>query len=231
MCFSAAGSFAISGVLTGIGVTSIVRNTAPQYRTFAAIPFLFAAQQAAEGCVWLTIRDGSHLTLHKLAVMAFLAIALVVWPVWLPLALRRIETNRGRRRIMTVLSWFGALVSAFAAVLLTRWHPVAAIAGHSIRYDYAASTNDASNRLDLFAYVIATVLPFFVSTAHMARTIGAVLLISLFATAVIARDALTSVWCFFAAILSGLIVIAIERGQQLHPTVLPESPAPVLPQG
>lgn len=229
MCFSAAGSFAISGVLTGIGVTAIVRATAPSHRMFAAIPFLFAAQQAAEGVVWLTLRNQSHATVHGLAVMTFLGIALVVWPVWLPLSLRRIETNLARRRVLTVFAWFGAFVSACAGVLLIRWHPIASIAGHSISYDYAASTNDASNRFDLVMYVIPTVVPFFVSTAPLVRTIGALLIVSMLATMAVKRDAFTSVWCFFAAILSGLILIAIQRDQQMHPALAPDPLAPSLP--
>src|SRR5690348_1383449 len=84
MCFSATGSFAIAGVLAGLGAASMVRNSSKAQRMFAAIPFIFAAQQATEGIVWLTIHDGQHASLHRLAVGAFLGFALIVWPIWLP---------------------------------------------------------------------------------------------------------------------------------------------------
>jgi hypothetical protein len=59
--------------------------------------------------------------------------------------------------------------------------------------------------------VMPTVVPFFVSTARLARTIGVALAASLVVTVIVQRDALTSVWCFFAAILSGLVLLAVDR--------------------
>jgi hypothetical protein len=211
MCFSATGSFAISGVLTAIGGASIARNASGPHRMFAAIPLMFAAQQAAEGVVWLTL-TGGQATLHRLAVAVFLGVALVVWPIWLPLALRRAEQNPARRRLLGGLAFLGGAVAVYASVILVQFRPVAAIAGHSIRYDYATA-GDATQLFYLLAYALPTVVPFFVSTVSLARTIGVLLVVSLAASVVVQRDALTSVWCFFAAILSGLILLAVVREQ------------------
>src|SRR5437870_4913753 len=104
MCFSAAGSFTLSGVLAAIGVASVTRSVHSPARMLAAVPLLFAAQQAAEGVVWLTTDSAHPSTLganHSLAVYAFLAFALIVWPVWSPLSLRRIERSGPRRSILT----------------------------------------------------------------------------------------------------------------------------------
>jgi hypothetical protein len=224
MCFSATGSFAISGVLTAIGVTSIARNSSRPHRMFAAIPLLFAAQQAAEGTVWLTM-DGGRPTLHRLMVGVFLAIALVVWPTWLSFALKLVERSPARRRTLGALFWVGSAVAVYAAVFLVRAGPVAQIAGHSIRYDYLSSGDGPNPLFYLLVYAIPTVVPFFVSTVRGARTIGVALVVSLLASVVVQRDALTSVWCFFAAILSGLILGAVVREQpstQLaHPVPTP----------
>jgi hypothetical protein len=54
-----------------------------------------------------------------------------------------------------------------------------------------------------------------VSTTPVARTIGLTLVGSLVATVVVERHALTSVWCFFAAILSGLILVVVVKEQQV----------------
>src|SRR5690242_19077182 len=128
MCFSPTGSFVLSGVLASVGVVSVTQNSSRHQRMFAATPFLFAAQQASEGVVWLTVKGGGDSSLLRVAVIAFLGFALVVWPVWVPVSLRRIERNAGRRRTLTVLSWVGAGVSVSAAFLLALWRPVAAIA-------------------------------------------------------------------------------------------------------
>jgi hypothetical protein len=211
MCFSAAGSFGVSAVLAGVGIASVVRNSSGVHRMFAAIPLIFAAQQAAEGIVWLTIAGPPDALLRRVAVYAFLALALVIWPIWVPFALRLMERNAARRRALTVACWFGCSVSVCAALLLTRWQPVAYVAGHSIRYDYPGSSDTARDLLLPLAYFTATIAPLFVSTAKLARTLGITLIISLVATILVQRDALTSVWCFFAAILSGVVFVALGR--------------------
>ncbi|HEV8215502.1 MAG TPA: DUF6629 family protein [Gemmatimonadaceae bacterium] len=217
MCFSPTGSFVLSGVLASVGAVAVTQNSSRHHRMFTAIPFLFAGQQAAEGVVWLAAKGGADSSLTRLAVAVFLGFALVVWPVWVPLSLRRIERNAGRRRTLTVLSLVGAGVSVSAAFLLALWEPVAAIAGHSIRYSYGYAGNGGMAR-ELFllvAYLTPTIIPFFVSTTSTTKAIGATLLVSLFAAGLIERDALTSVWCFFAAILSGLILVAVRREERL----------------
>jgi hypothetical protein len=213
MCFSAAGSFALSGVLAGVGAASVSRNTSRRHLMFAAIPLLFAAQQAVEGVVWLTIDGGSPM-LHRLAVFAFLGFALIVWPMWLPVSLQLIERRPERRRVLTALFWAGAIVALCSVLLLTRSQPVAVVAGHSIRYDRAGGASGVVELLILVGYALPTVVPLFVSTAHLARAIGVVLLVSIPTAALVERDAMTSVWCFFAAALSGVIWMAITQSER-----------------
>jgi len=66
----------------------------------------------------------------------------------------------------------------------------------------------------VLAYITSTVVPFFVSTSKLARTLGSTLVVSVVAAALIRREALTSVWCFFAAILSGVIFLAVNRSRE-----------------
>ena len=180
---------------------------------FASIPLIFAAQQAMEGVVWLTIDGTAHATVERLAVIAFLAIALIVWPVWLPFSLRLIEHNPGRRMALMGLLWLGVAAAAAAVVLLTRSQPVAVVAGHSLRYNRSGHATGWLEALVLLTYMAPTILPLFVSTVPLARVIGMVLVMSLVLAAVIERTALTSMWCFFAAILSALIWVAMGRSE------------------
>ncbi len=212
MCFSAAGSFVVAGVMAGIGTASLARSAAPHRRMFAAIPLLFAAQQVAEGIVWRTLPDADQATLlHRSAVNVFLAFALVVWPIWSPGSLLSIEREPTRRRVLAVLLRMGILVAVGAGVLLVAWQPRARVAVHSICYEYGYSGHTQVLSACMAAYVVPTVVPFFVSTARLSRTIGAMLVVSLITAIVVKREALTSVWCFFAAILSGLVLVAVVR--------------------
>jgi hypothetical protein len=204
-----------AGVLAGIGFVAFERNQSTRHRMYAAVPLLFAAQQAAEGTVWLTMDRAGQSLLQQLAVTAFLGFALVIWPLWMPVSLLRVEHDPLRRRVLAGLCLAGLVVAVCAATVLARWNPVAQVAGHSIVYAYTTGSTDIRPLAFLAAYMIPVVLPFFVSSASLSRTTGAALVISLVATVVIQRDALTSVWCFFAAILSGLILAAIILDKRL----------------
>jgi hypothetical protein len=213
VCFSASASFALSGVLFGVGAVSLKRSPSRHHVMFASAPLIFAAQQATEGVVWLTSDGTAHATVHRLAVVAFLGFALIVWPMWLPFSLLLIERSPARSKALAGLFWLGVAAAATAVVLLTRYQPVAVITGHSIRYNRAGHTTGWLEALVLLAYFSPTILPLFVSTAPLARAIGIALTLSLVLTALIERTALTSLWCFFAAILSGLICVAIGRSE------------------
>src|SRR5579871_7068847 len=104
MCFSATGSFGVASVIAGIGAVALTQDKPPSHRMLAAVPLLFAAQQVAEGVVWMTIHQPDDAGLQRIAVALFLGFALVGWPIWVPLSLFLAERNRRRKRILAVLS-------------------------------------------------------------------------------------------------------------------------------
>jgi hypothetical protein len=215
MCFSATGSFAVATVIAGIGAVAINQEKAPSHRMLALVPLLFAAQQVAEGVVWVTMAEPTHKWLNAMAVALFLGFALVGWPMWVPISLFIAERNPRRRRALAVLSWIGVVVGVYAAVLLVRGRPTAQVAGHSLTYSYRDRGPALVLALYLPGYVLPTVVPFFISTISRAKLMGIVLVVSLLATFLIEREALTSVWCFFAAMLSVLIVVSIGKDHRL----------------
>ena len=76
------------------------------------------------------------------------------------------------------------------------------------------------------AYLVPTVLPFFVSTIDKTKVMGGILLFGLFATFIIKRAELTSVWCFFAAVMSGVIVMSIAAEHRLALQLAPIAERP-----
>ena len=177
------------------------------------MPLLFSAQQAAEGVVWFTMGNPASAGMHEIGVSVFLGFAFVVWPAYAPASLHAAERDPRRRQMLRALVLWGTIVAASMALLLTRWHPVASVAGHSIRYDNIGSDNSVLNGVLLLAYMVPTVMPFLVSSTAMARMLGGAFVVSLVATLMVERGALTSVWCFFAALLSALILFAVAREQ------------------
>lgn len=210
MCFSAGASFTMAGVLTVIGGAAIGANADKPRRLFAAVPLVFAIQQAAEGIVWLTIDAPAHAMLLRAAVFAFLAFALVVWPTWIPWSLRVAERDTQRRKWLTILTYAGTLVSLGAVGLLVRWEPRAYIDGSSVQYDFGVPTGALVHLLILVAYTAPPLAACFVSKIALSKVFGGALLLSMGAAMAIRAEALTSVWCFFAAGLS-LLVLASMR--------------------
>lgn len=209
MCFSETGSFAAAGVLGGIGAVSIARHRSAPYVMLAALPLVFAFQQGAEGLVWMTMHDRYLGQLHRIAVYAFLVAALVIWPIWIPVALFRVEAQPKRRARLKILVWGGICVSAYSAALLLQGQPRAIVQGHSIGYDYQGPGFWAAGAY-LLLYVAVTVLPFFLSHLSFAKWLGAAFLVGLSGALFTRLGALTSVWCFVSAVLSGLMVASME---------------------
>lgn len=220
MCFSATGSFGVAAVLAGVGVVSASQKKTDAHRLLAATPLLFAVQQMAEGMVWRTINAPEQSTLNLVSITVFLGFALVVYPTWSPLVLFLPERNQRRRKILGMLLAFGLCVSIYAGIVLLQQRPVARIASHSITYDYDKVGSALVLALYLPGYVIPTVVPFFVSTMKHAKLLGAILAFGLVATFVIRRQALTSVWCFFAAVMSGVIVLSLAAEHKLEHLVV-----------
>jgi hypothetical protein len=211
MCFSATASFTLSGILGVTGVASIARSTTHTTRQFAAIPLLFGLQQFSEGLVWTTMTPTAHVALHETAVVTFLAVALVIWPMWAPLSVWRIEPPGTRRNLLMSFFILGVIIAAIALRLLLKWAPVAVIKGNSLDYEHATMGFAIPEFVLLLAYSVPTVGSFLVSSRTMVRTIGVTLFVSLVLAIIIKREALTSVWCFFAAALSGMIYLAAGR--------------------
>jgi hypothetical protein len=221
MCFSATGSFGAAALLAGIGTFSLAQDKLPSHRMLAAVPLLFAVQQVAEGVVWMTIDHPTLRWVQVLAVAVFLAFALIIWPTWVPLSLLLAETHPRRRKVLRVLAGVGFFVALGAGAILIHGGPTAHIEGHRMAYTYAEIGSSRVTSVYLPLYVIPAVFPFFVSTLQKARLLGGVLAVALVATFLIERETLTSVWCFFGALLSGVIVLAVAAEHRLAMSLKP----------
>jgi hypothetical protein len=180
---------------------------------------LFGVQQAAEGVVWLTVEQQTTTTLHQMGVLSFLGIAVVIWPSWLPWSVLKLETEYRRRMILKVLCGMGAFVSGLAAVSLYTGTSRAAIEGHSIGYTVSNASVYISPVFHVFVYFAPAVIPLFVSSIKMVRTSGYLILASLLLSAFVKQATLTSVWCFFAAVVSFVIatIVIVTNRSSRHP--------------
>lgn len=216
MCFSAGASFAGAAVLTAIGTASVRSAGSRSQKLFAAIPLLFAFQQFTEGVVWMTLRQGGSYSVQMTAAYIFLVMALVVWPVIIPLAVRQLEEDRNRRRLMTWMLAAGLLLSGYYAFCLIAFSVTPVISELHIKYinDFPKSLSDSA----FVIYALATLGPLFASSVRRMYLFGILVTLSCIVTGIFYREYLTSVWCFFAAVISVVIYwIVREPGEEAVP--------------
>ncbi|MDD2471297.1 MAG: hypothetical protein PHT28_00005 [Dehalococcoidales bacterium] len=203
MCFSAPASFAGSAIIGGIGAAAQKKVVQPNQRLFALIPLLFAVQQLAEGILWITLASGAYQTLENIATYVFLVPALVLWPFVVPLSVYLMEERGIRKRILAVLLAAGGAVSLFYVYCLIFYDVTPQIHGLHILY----AENFPRSWMNIFYpfYVIATIAPLFVSSVRRMWVFGFMIAVSYLVASIFFSQYLISVWCFFAAIMSGVI--------------------------
>lgn len=199
MCFSSTASFGASGVLLLIGVASIIKTDQSKLLPFAVIPLIFAIQQFTEGFLWLSL-EGRLPGYEKLLTYSYLFFAQVLWPVWIPLAFLWLENNNTRRMFLKILAGAGILVGLYLAYGLLSFNVSSEIVNHHIKYrlDYPQRLQGFEN---LF-YGLATIAPAFVSSVKGMKIFGLFVILAYLVAFLSFRNALISVWCYFAAVIS-----------------------------
>jgi hypothetical protein len=211
MCFSATASFSAAGVLGVIGLLSLRQIRGHNnYAAIAAVPLLFAFQQASEGVVWLTMGNPELRSLHVTAIYIFLFFAMCVWPTWVPLSVWLSEPQHDKKKLVAVITGIGSLITLASVYLLLRNPLHAQVFNCSIWYN-SAGKDLATGPLAVAIYAFAVLAPLFISSLPRARLFAGAVLGSCIFTYVWMNTVFTSVWCFFAAILSAMIYWSLRE--------------------
>lgn len=215
MCFSATASFSSAALLLSIGVGTTYLNRTPSHRMFAFTPILFGIQQLSEGFIWLSVKQNvpNYFT-QQLCVTTFMFIALAIWPTWIPWAVWNLEFNKKRRLILQGFLTAGIFASTLAIIALVIGTTHVRVVGHSLDYPIRNPFDFLTPNFGSILYTSTTVGPFFVSSNRIVKTMGFLIVVALILTLIINKHAVTSVWCFFSALVSfyiAAIVVVRER--------------------
>ena len=217
MCFSAPVSFSLSVILASIGSYLCLKLKRKNFLFLALIPFLFALQQFSEGVLWLYISDVAKQLPALIAKNIYLSFAYVVWPIWVPLALIKIEKNTTRKHWLYFLLGIGVILGIFFMIIIP--HIKAFPYCSSINYIFElpqSFKNDSSfvlilNYVGLGLYVISTVVPIFVSSLKKIWILGVIVLTFAIGIYLIDQYLFVSMWCFFAAVISLMMFYYIPK--------------------
>lgn len=209
MCFSATVSFGAGTVLTALGTISLSKARVPQEYPFAAIPLLFGIQQITEGFLWLAMIKPEYSYLQTDTTWLFLLFAQPIWPLWMPWSMWLLEQDPGRKRWLGRILGAGLVLAIYLLACLFIFDTTAAVMEHHIRY-YLYFPK-ALMWITFPLYLLTTLTPTFVSSVEKMRLFAVFNLISFVLSGLFYREYLVSVWCFFAAVLSVIVVIIMSH--------------------
>ena len=213
MCFSPEASFIASAVVTTVGVISYKKATDLPSKRLALIPIFFGLQQFSEGFVWLSLLYEQFAFLKDTSSIGFIIFAWIVWPTYVPYTMRLIETNERRKKMMSIFLYLGMFVSVMLAYTMIFRDLHAEILDCSIIYDFDVSKS--VHKYFGILYLIVTVIPTLISKVSKVWILGVSNILAFIGTKVFISDRILSIWCFFAAFTSIVVLwIIIERNKQ-----------------
>jgi len=209
MCFSAQASLTASGLLAILGALSLYKMPSKKYVMCALTPLFFAVQQLAEGILWLTMNDPIYESWVHVSMYVFIFFAWIVWPTWIPTTLWFIEKDKIRKQILFIPMGLGIFLSGLAIKGLSSTQLIVRLVDGHIVYEAVSGTWQVMPLLIMYACAVIT--PFFISSVRRIWLFGLAVLVSLCVSYVVWYEALGSVWCFFAALISGSILYFVSE--------------------
>lgn len=219
MCFSAGASFTAGVLLTFVGVETLKKVHKPSQVVFASISIFFALQQFTEGVLWTAMAHTGYTGAQTIATYIFIIMAQVIWPMLIPLSVLLMEENKTRKRILFALLAAGSAVALYYLYRLVFYNIHAEISGRHITY--LSAFHDPFGRAAIIFYLAAAIVLLFVSSIKRTYALGIIMGLSFIVSAVFYTQCLTSVWCFFAAVISFVIFYIIRDAHKkfhLHGT-------------
>ena len=209
MCFSAEADLAAGVIVTVVGIDAVRRAKAPKELPLAALPLLFGVHQLVEAFVWWGLAGKVPAMVGDAATWLYLAVAFAL-PLWVPLAVRGVETSPRRRTAITLLAAAGLVATLILFGALVVGPIDAAVQEHHIVYMVYIPGGAAISAL----YVVATCGALLVASDRRLRDFGMANLAAVFVLVWLTVGGLTSLWCVWAAITSVAIDLYLRDGER-----------------
>ncbi|MBL0309006.1 MAG: hypothetical protein IPP77_04805 [Bacteroidetes bacterium] len=210
MCFSAEMSFGAGVVLTTIGVIT-TRKAKPNQVFFACIPLLFGIQQITEGFIWVIHNTDKFSYLLSYLNFIYLFFAFIIWPIWIPFSILKLKGNTNEKFVKFALG-LGIIVSLSLGNMLFFYKINSEILCYHIKYSvtYVKPFKYYYPIIEI-SYLIAISLPAFLHNSRSIKIFSVLLVFSYFMSKWIYTNYFTSVWCFFAAIISIFVYYSLSE--------------------
>lgn len=215
MCFSATASFTAGATLSVAGAVTVSRSDGKAELPLAMVPLLFGIQQISEGFLWVSI-NRSLPGLQTWTTYIFSMFSHVFWPMFVPFAILLVEPSQRRRHALHVFQALGLGVGLYLLFFIVRYPVTSRVEGRSIFYDSPHFFIVGV----LITYFLATCGSGLFSSHRIVNIFGVSAFVLAVAAYVVSAKTFVSVWCFFAAILSLLLVFQFSGPMQRSRTVV-----------
>ena len=219
MCFSPQAD-----LIAGMGVTAIGVDACRHIRgrsdhlLLATLPLVLGVHELVEDFVWWGLQGHVPHEAGRVALWAYMVIAFVVLPVFVPLAVLMLEPTVRLRQRMAPFVALGVVVSTVLLVAMLRG-PVSA-ARHPWHLSYSIELHHAVIIVGLYVLAICGALLF--SGYRHIVVFGTGNLAAVVALAALTADGFASLWCVYAAISAGAIALHMRyaKPHRAEPYVL-----------
>ena len=209
MCFSPEGDLVGGVVVTAIGVDAYQHLRGRNDRLlFATVPLVLGVHLLDESLVWWSLEGPVPHSLGRVAMWAYLVIAMLVVPVLVPLSIWKLQPTSRRRWIVAPFVGLGVGVATVLLITMLHGPDTVRLGSHHLAY----SIGLGNGILIVGLYVVATCGSLLCSGYREIVIFGVVNLIAVVVLARLTADGFTSLWCFYAAVVSGLIAFHMRLG-------------------
>jgi hypothetical protein len=204
VCFSPQADIVGGLAICVIGVDAVrhVRRRR-EVLMLAWLPLLLGVHQLIEAIVWLWLQGHVPGGIGHVALWAYLLIALVLLPVFVPVAVTMLEPTRRRKLMMAPFVSIGAVIAVVLLAAMIRGPVGVRLAPYHLSYSLRLSYG----LLIVAGYVVAVCGSLLVSGYRNVAIFGIVNLVAVIVIARLTVSGFASVWCGWAAVSSAAITL------------------------
>lgn len=202
MCFSPTGDLVGGAVVVAIGVDACLHvKRRSEYVAIAALPIVLGLHQIDETFVWWWLQGHVGIGVGHVAMWIYLIFAMVVLPTAVPLMGILFEPTPRRRWRIAPFVVLGAGVSIVLLEAMLVGHPSVRLGTYHLAYSIGLRHGVAVIGL----YIVATCGSLLVSGFRPVVWFGLMNLVAVIVLALLCASGFTSLWCFYAALVSAAI--------------------------
>lgn len=216
MCFSPQGDLIGGTVVVVIGIDALLHlKRRFEYAPIAVLPIVLGLHELDETFVWWWLQGHVARGVGMAAMWIYLLFALVVLPTLVPLLVLFLTPPSPRRWRLVPFAVLGLIVSIILLEAMLVGHPNVRLGAYHLAY----SIGLRHGVLMIGLYIVAVCGPFLASGFRPMVWFGAVNLVVVIVLALLNASGFTSLWCFYAAMVSGALALHLRYTQHEHPAL------------